>query len=82
LVFSFEKRQIIGSLGWPATAGPAEALAGHIQINSGSNTNPRKKEGIKMENMTKTLREIALPFVVQMILVAGFLAGWVYLWIR
>ena len=35
-----------------------------------------------MENMTKTLREIAFPFVVQMTLIAGFLAGWVYLWIR
>jgi hypothetical protein len=47
----------------------------------GSKTNPNEKERIKMQKIMRTFREIVLPFIIAQSLIAGFFAGWAYLWI-
>ncbi len=42
----------------------------------------QRKEEIKMQKMVKTLREIVVPFIIQVCLVTVFTAAWVYMWIR
>jgi hypothetical protein len=46
-----------------------------------TDASPPGKEGIKMKNMTKALREIVLPFVLAQGIIVGVFAGWTCLWI-